>query len=135
MPVPRSSRILVTIAAVATTVIPPVADLNQTHMFNPLWAPHARYHGWVFLIVNVVSGLAALWLLYGAPSRRDDVFALRVAAFLPALNWGPQLVAAFMPGASSWPDGLVSKPPLPVAGNVFLSAILVVLCLVAARRV
>ena len=135
MAVPRSSRVLVTIAAVATTVIPPIADLNQTHMFNPLWPPHAHYHGWVFLIVNVVSGLAALWLLYGPPWRRDEVFALRVAAFLPALNWGPQLIAAFIPGSSSWPDGLVTKPPLPIAGNVLLSAIVVVLCGIAARRV
>jgi hypothetical protein len=128
----RSSRIVVTIAALVTAFVPLVADLNRTHMWNPEWPPHARYHGWVFLIVNVVAGLVSLWLLYGPASRRDPTFALRVAAFLPALCWGPQLIAVLVPGASSWPDGLVTRPPLPVAGNVFLSAIVLVLCGVGA---
>ena len=130
----RGPKVMITLAALITLAVPPIADLNATHLIGSAWSPHALYHGWVFLFVNVISGSAALYLVWGRHGARDNPFALRMAAFLPALCWGPQLLAVFMPGASSWPDGSPEPPPLPVAGNVVMSAVIVVLCGVAAWR-
>jgi hypothetical protein len=131
MELSRTTKVLLTITGGLTAVLPILADVNATHLFNPAWAPHARYHGWVFLTVNLISGLTALALIWGRFEGARSALAVRIAALLPAMCWGPQLLAMWMPGASSWPDGV---PQLaPIAGNVVLSAVLLVLCAIAVR--
>lgn len=36
-------KILLTLSATALIVATPMADYNHTHIFNPLWKPHAKY--------------------------------------------------------------------------------------------
>jgi hypothetical protein len=118
----RASKIIISITAVATSVVPTIADVNHTHLFNPLWAPHARFHGTVFLLVNVISGLTSLSLLWGRHEARDSRLAVTFAAFLPALCWGPFVPAALLPGTSIWPDG--TEPFAPVNPNMVLAVVL-----------
>ena len=118
----RASRILISISAVATSVVPTIADVNHTHLFNPLWAPHARFHGTVFLLVNVLSGMTALFLLWGRYEGRGSRLAVTFAAFLPALCWGPFVPAALLPGTSVWPDG--TAPFAPINPNMVLAVVL-----------
>ncbi|MEL6203536.1 MAG: DUF6640 family protein [Pseudomonadota bacterium] len=49
--------------------VPAFADLNETHLFNPLWSEHARFHGAWFLAFAAGVSLVALFLIW----RRDDV--------------------------------------------------------------
>lgn len=35
-------RILLTLDAIALIVAAPMADYNETHIFNPRWPPHAK---------------------------------------------------------------------------------------------
>ncbi|MEM8541561.1 MAG: DUF6640 family protein [Pseudomonadota bacterium] len=68
------SKILLKVFVSALTVfyglVPAVADLNETHIFNPLWSQHARFHGaWFLAFAAGVAG-TALFLIW----LRDDVF-------------------------------------------------------------
>lgn len=35
-------KILLTIDALGLLIGAPLADLNETHMYNPRWSPHAK---------------------------------------------------------------------------------------------
>jgi len=123
---PRSTKILLTIAAVVTFAVPAIADLNATHMLNPLWPPHARLHGAALLLVNIASGAISLFLLWGSYAERGSRLAVRFAALLPAMAWGALFGALPFPGTSSYPDGMTVRPP--INGNLVIAAVMVVLC-------
>ena len=68
----RISRLILSGAAIGTIIGTGLADLNSTHVFNPAWPPHARFHnatGW-----GTVTGsqLLALWLLWRPGQQASD---------------------------------------------------------------
>jgi hypothetical protein len=77
------------------------ADVNRTHMFNPTWPPHARFHsaaGW-----GTVAGmqLFALWLLWRPQQQASNGdAAVTTAAVLPVLAWLPFFLAFALPGSA-----------------------------------
>src|SRR5207248_6347258 len=96
----RISRLVLSGAAVGTILGTGRADLNNTHVFNPRWPPHARFHnaaGW-----GTVAGsqLLALWLLW-RPGQRggEGDLAVATAALLPVISWLPFFFALSTPGA------------------------------------
>lgn len=86
----RISRFVLSGAALGTIVGTGRADINRTHVFNPKWPPHARFHsaaGW-----GTVAGsqLLALWLTWRpAEARAEGDLAVKVAALLPVIAWAP----------------------------------------------
>src|SRR5689334_20811824 len=123
---PRSTMILVTIAAIVTLAVPAIADFNETHLVNPLWPPHARLHGAALLVVNIASGAIALFLLWGSYAERGSRLAVRFAALLPAMAWGALFAALPFPGTSSYPDGQTIRPP--INGNLVIAGLMVLFC-------
>jgi hypothetical protein len=97
----RISRLVLSGAAVGTIAGTGLADLNRSHVFNPGWPPHARFHsaaGW-----GSVAGsqLLALWLLWRPGEEADDGdLATKIAALLPAVAWGPFFAALATPGTA-----------------------------------
>ena len=59
----RISRLVLSGAAVGTIVGTGRADLNETHVFNPEWPPHARFHGAAGWGTVCAAQLLGLWLL------------------------------------------------------------------------
>ena len=96
----RISRLVLSGAAVGTIAGTGRADLNRTHIFNPQWPPHARFHnaaGW-----GIVTGsqLLALWLLWRPGQRAGERdLAVATAALLPVISWLPFFFALSTPGA------------------------------------
>jgi hypothetical protein len=95
----RISRLILSGAAIGTIIGTGRADLNSTHVFNPAWPPHARFHsatGW-----GTVTGsqLLALWLLW-RPGQQvaDHDMAVTTAALLSAAAWVPFFPALAISG-------------------------------------
>ena len=91
-------RILMTLAILGHTVVPPAVDLlTDTHVFNPTWPPHARFHT-VWLIGATSSvGVLALGLLWGRFG--EGRLQLNLAGALSAIVYGSFYLSAMTLGA------------------------------------
>ena len=68
----RISRLVLSGAAAGTIAGTGLADLNRSHVFNPGWPPHARFHsmaGWGSI---VGSQLLSLWPLWRSGQDTDE---------------------------------------------------------------
>lgn len=92
-------RWLLTVALVSFAMAPVTADLNETHIFNPDWPPHARFHTTVMLFMAIGLALLGLWLLW----KKTTEFKtnLLAAAAIPLLNWGTFFLATLVPGTGA----------------------------------
>ncbi len=110
-----------------------LADWNATHLFNPHWPPHARYHDGQTMAAGVVLGGASLffaWRRAGDPQTN----VLAAALFGGAL-WATQFAAIFFPG-SGWTDPEFLKPGQSlhqVPPQVYIDLVMAGLVLLAAR--
>ena len=58
---PRNiGKMLISLAAIITAVVPFLADWNDSHLFSPQWSPHARFHGAVSLGMTTILSSVAL---------------------------------------------------------------------------
>jgi uncharacterized protein DUF6640 len=121
------SFVLVAGAAVSTAV-----DWNTTHLFNPAWHPHARFHDALFLMIIDAMSLVALWLLWRR--SREPEIAVKVAALLSAAIWTPFFyITTLIPGTSLL--AAEDVPVLRVAGmavppNLVVAAVLLLLTII-----
>ncbi|KAH8881197.1 hypothetical protein GQ53DRAFT_668284 [Thozetella sp. PMI_491] len=100
-------KILLTIDALGLLFGAPLADYNHTHMFNPRWPPHAKFHNAQTISLSVILGGATLWYAWqssimkpktpvlAAQLKRES---LRVAAFTGSIYWLAGLSAILYPG-------------------------------------
>ena len=124
--------LLLKIAVSAITVfyglVPALADLNETHLFNPLWSEHARFHGaWIMEYGDGVEGtdLYLIWF-------RNEIFvAITLGLMFAAGFWVATIFRPMYGGELVDANGHTHT----VAGietNVFLFSV-VTLLLLAAR--
>jgi hypothetical protein len=91
-----SGRVILRTVAGLTAVGGFVADWNRTHLFNPAWPPHAKFHDAWTISVGALLGGAALYLL--RDGRTDQ--QAEIGAALPALFWVGQGSAFMFPGTA-----------------------------------
>jgi len=116
----KFSRVLISFTALFTIIIPSVMDLNDTHMTNPLWAPHARFHWSIQWYSITLLNAIALYLLWGKYEGSGSPLSVIMAGLAPILFWGSFFPSMFMPGTSPWPDGMTPFAVIPP--NVFIAA-------------
>ncbi|WP_157545409.1 DUF6640 family protein [Microtetraspora fusca] len=97
----RVGRLLVTAAVLGTGISHALADLNRTHVFNPRWTPHARFHAASAIVTDLGWTIAGVWLLWRSGTRREQDLALKVAALHPIFSYAPFFVAVTLPGAEA----------------------------------
>ena len=97
----RISRLVLSGAALGTIVGTGRADINRSHVFNPNWPPHARFHGAAGWWTVAGTQLLALWLAW-RPAKNDAErdLAVKAAAMLPVIAWAPFFPALVTPGTA-----------------------------------
>lgn len=109
-------RSLLAIVAGLTAAGGWAADWNRTHMFNPRWPPHAKFHDAQTIVLGTLLGGAGLYLLLrdGPERRRDTVWG----AALPGFFWAAQGASFAFPGAG----GLAAEFPelVPRVGRTWI---------------
>jgi len=54
----------ITFSVILYAIIVPFLDINETHVWNPDWTPHARIHEVWQLLTNSSIGVLCLWLVW-----------------------------------------------------------------------
>lgn len=130
-----AGKALLTLVAVFTAVSPYVADWNHTHVLNPLWPPHARFHNGQTMAMGTLLAVATLYFVW---RRRGDARSnLSAAVGFAGLYWVSQAAAILYPGAAYFdpqfdtPDKYVAGLPLQAIIEIVVLALIagsVVLC-------
>ena len=112
----RMARIILTAVLAAQAISAFVLDWKPNHLLNPLWHPHARFHGGLLLFFLAGASATGLWLLW----RRspEPHVGITAAALISMSFWSPLLYAALLvPGSSAWAGNPTAVPH--IAGHVF----------------
>ena len=102
----EAGRGLLTVANVITAVAPVAADWNDSHIFNPRWPSHARFHGVVALTMTSTLAGLNLWSLWSPSTDRRT--SRLFAAAVPVGYWTPFFLAPLVRGTG------VDDPPHPI---------------------
>jgi hypothetical protein len=105
-----------TILLAASSSLSFILDWSPNHLFNPLWHPHARFHGALLLFFLAGVALTGTWLLWRRSAEPET--AVTVAALLSASYWLPLFYIPYLLPSSSWWAGRPGSEP-HVADVVF----------------
>ncbi|KAH8160604.1 hypothetical protein CIB48_g7642 [Xylaria polymorpha] len=92
-------RILLTIDSIALIAGAPLADYNHTHIFNPNWPPHAKFHNGQTINLAMTLGLFTLfytWRSAATPTLHNE-YRL-VSAFTGSIYWIAGIASLLYPG-------------------------------------
>jgi hypothetical protein len=117
-------RLLVTAAALGSGISHALADLNRTHVFNPRWTPHARFHAASAVVTDVGWSIASLWLLWRPGTRDERELALKIAALHPILSYAPFFIAVTAPGSEAEDEPGQIPRVAGVPANLFVAGFL-----------
>ena len=115
---------LVTVVAVLTLCLAYVFDWNETHVYNPKWPPHAKFHNAQTLLLGPLLGAVALWFLW---NNHD----LRSAALTCSLYWISQLGSLAFPGTALIDPEFRDRPGSRAPMQPLLASILLTLLVAA----
>ena len=99
--------------SIFTMIIMSVMDLNETHMTNPLWPPHARFHWAIQYFSAMLICVLALCLIWASYEEKGSRLSILFIGLSPLFFWGMFFPALLMPGTGTWPDGVVPPKGFP----------------------
>jgi hypothetical protein len=128
------ARYLVTLPAVFLALGPPIIDLSESHILNPLWTAHARLHTVWLISTNALVSLVALSLMWrpGQASHRNSVLlaAMLVGAVLSGF-FIASVTQSLYGGSFSDPNG-VAITVGPFDANLAVFSLLFILVVAGA---
>lgn len=118
-------KILVSLVSIVTIFGAFLFDWDQTHIYNPNWPPHAKFHNGQTMSMGVALGLLSLWLLWR--KAKPGKFEFNLAVLVASLYWITQASAILYPGTDFFDPDTVNLPRSHVFGlpiQVALQAVL-----------
>jgi hypothetical protein len=97
----KGRKILTSVAAL-TAVGGFLADWNRTHLFNPNWPPHAKFHDALTITLGSLLGTSGLYFLRRRKKGKDPQRDLALGTLLPSLFWVAQGASFVFPGAKGF---------------------------------
>jgi hypothetical protein len=100
------SRILLSLIGLVSAVGGYLADWTETHVFNPRWTAHAKFHNGQTMSTGLGLGLLTVYYTWRRPcsltshALLDNLFT---ATLMASFYWATQLSAILYPGAD-WVD-------------------------------
>jgi len=108
-------------------------DWIPKHLLNPLWHPHARFHGALLLFLLAGVSSTAIWLLWR--KSKEPMPAVGAAAALSLSFWTPLFyITSVLPGSTPWAGMPGADPRLTgslVTPNLIVAAAFVLLTVLA----
>lgn len=112
----KLARLILTLVLLLQSILGFALDWTGNHLLNPLWHPHARFHGELLLLLLTGVSMMGIWLLW-RQSKEPEV-AIAAAAMISFSFWTPFFYATFLlPSATLWAGKPEAIPHL--AGFVF----------------
>jgi hypothetical protein len=129
---PLSSRLIFTALAIVVAVGSHLADYNETHIFNPRWTPHAKFHGGQTLMFSIL--LALLSVFFAWRKTTDRLGAVLAVSGFAAVYWVAQAGAILYPGTAAFDPEFVTSSSyfLGVALQNYIEIVCLVLVGIAA---
>jgi len=109
---PLASRLLYTFIGVTIPIGSFWADYNETHIFNPNWPPHAKFHGGQTLSMSVLLGL--MTIVFAWRKTGDLTSAVIAASGFAALYWISQGAAILYPGTAFFDPQFITANSYPL---------------------
>ncbi|MEL6167388.1 MAG: DUF6640 family protein [Pseudomonadota bacterium] len=114
---------VVTFASLVYGVLPAIADLNETHLYNSGWSPHARVHGAWFLFFGAFMAFLSVFLLW---MRNEIILPILIGLCYVAGFWLAFITSPFYGGALVDTNGVETRI-LGLESNVFVFSVLAIL--------
>lgn len=93
---PTPGRLLTTLSSLSMVLGAFISDWSETHVFNPRWPPHAKFHnGQTMSLALALSAATMYYVWWARPSGETGRFAAFLAAVYPLTG----VTAAWYPGA------------------------------------
>jgi hypothetical protein len=137
-----AAKLLMSVILLGGSVLSFFLDWSPNHLLNPLWHPHARFHGALLLFFLAGVSLTGTWLLWRRSGEPEVAF--KVVLSIIICYWTPLFFIPFLlPSASWWAgrqgaepriDGIVFYPNLAVAALLLIVTIAVYRMAQAALR-
>ena len=130
----RAGAWIITLVALITIIGPFAADWSSTHLFNPRWTPHAKFHNAQTMLLGLGLGASALWFVWRQSG--DAKTNLLAAAVFAALYWITQAGSIVFPGTALFDPEFAPNSALPVQVimDVFILGVLAFGCYLESRR-
>jgi hypothetical protein len=100
-----TGRFIITFLGLFTLVSPYLADWNITHIYNPNWTPHAKFHNAQTMVLGTFLGILTLYCLWFRKAISEKQ-SFNEATIIVSLYWLAQLPAILFPGTKLVDTGL-----------------------------
>jgi hypothetical protein len=119
-------RIILSIIGLGTSIGGYIADWNETHVKNPTWPPHARFHNGQTMSMGMGLGILTLYFTWRVATKstpKEILDSTFFAALTGSLYYVTGMSAILYPG-SWWTDPEFDNggfpPQIPIFSTCFV---------------